>query len=244
MDAFTFFDTAFLRPPPSGGGSFRVDYRGSARITDGDLTFSADQPCASVPIGPASERDTVYCAVAQELIGTPSSVAATLGATSGTLVQTVLGAGSFGRIARQDLWRFTGVSGDSPLTLTQTNTDTFTTSMHVISWSARDVGSENVVTASANSGTTLDVSQNVAAGDVVIGSLNARDTEPEAFVDGGNCTTVGLTENVDRLIKASEPNNAVVGATHTATGAESPRTITFTVPRIREASALSVRLRA
>jgi hypothetical protein len=245
MTAFTFSDVAFVRPP-AAGGSFRVDYRGAARVAVGGLSFSDAQACTSVPIGPEADRDAVYCVVQTEMSTTPSAIAATLGATSGTLVQTVLGDGTFGRLARQDVWRFEGVSGDSPLTLTQTATGAFVLVMQVISWSARDVGSENIVTDNTPTSNRLDVDQSLVAGDVVIAGANFREEDSgSTWTDSGAITVVGATEEVDRLARVDEDRSIVAGATFAATSTESPRAINFTATgTVRSASAFSLRLRA
>jgi hypothetical protein len=222
--------------PPS---SFRADYRGAARISSGDISFdSGQQLVTSVPIGPASERDVLYVLLSTRAFGALSSASATLGGQSGTRLSVVQSGGGGPELAQTVLFRFTGVTGDSPVTL-DLNPGSIVIGPHVAVMSALNVVSENIVTHSGTTG-TITLNQSVIADDVIFA---AGTMGTSGFADTGNFTTTGMTEQLDRRGVSDNDEIAAVIGTHVATGTESPRTMTFAPAAGAESSGISLRLR-
>jgi hypothetical protein len=235
FDSIPFVANMTPGAPPS---SFRADYRGAARISSGGLSFdSGQQLVTSVPIGPASERDVLYVLLSTRAFGALSSASATLGGQAGTRLSWVADGGG-GDDAQTLLFRFTGVTGDSPVTL-DLNPGSIVIGPHVAVMSALNVVSENIVTTNGTSG-TITLNQSVIADDVIFATGTMGNS---GFADTGIFTTTGMTEELDRRAVSDNDETAVVIGTHVATGTESPRTMTFAPASGANHSGISLRLR-
>jgi hypothetical protein len=229
-----------------GAAAFRVDFRGVSRTNSGGNPLTV----TSVPVGPAVERNRIYV-VAMMAHGEqpPPSATATLGGQSGTLVQLIQGSGfEQGRLVRTEIWLFTNVTGDSPVSFVHTSAvGGPSDGLHVAAYSALGVNSINIVTDNTAASNLVDVSQSLVPGDVVIAAVNFReqDFNNSGWTDSGNVATVGVTENFDRNLTTASARSAVAGGIHAATATET-RTFTFAVPTapvVRDVSAFSMRLR-
>jgi hypothetical protein len=230
---------------PAAGGGFRADYRGADRISGAS---GSDDVSMTLPIGAASERDVLYVFVSAAMSATSGTRSATLGGQTGTQIGFLRPNVGVGRLCEATLWKFTGVTGDSPATFESTVTgggNWF--QAHAACFTARDVGSENVVLSSdiLNSDPRV-VSQNLISGDFVAAQGTAFANPNTSNDGGGNWDVVGLSAtHIDRRTRSDEAFGTVFVGSHAATSTENPRTITLlSATTIEMMAAISLGLRA
>lgn len=218
--------------------SFRADYRGSASISD----LVVDVATLELPIGPPSERDTIFVFVTSRVNKTVEENVrvASLQAIPGTQIGTVRDL----REAESSIWQINGVTGETTvpfvwdLTAHGQTTDIRALAAHVVT--ARGVTGVEVVVGSVTNPVPLD--QNVLTGDKVfaLGSFFTNN----GYADTNRITFTNMTElaevHADPFNATKLMNSAL--AQFDVLGPETPRTMTVEASANRR-SGISLRLR-